>query len=964
MAISRSLMNRQLRANGGIMDVTPRENFGLGSSLKKFVRKIIPNEVADIATKAAPFVAPFNPLLAAGMSGIGTFDQTGSIGDSLKAGGMNYALGQGARYIGGGAQNLQTGFNPFSGYNASAGLTRGLLTNPVSDQGGLGKFFSNQGTIAKQGVQGVGTGDANLAEQIAAQGRAVNADSIGQFTEGLTGGNSTITDAVINKNTVVKEPGFLKNMFDGIKDQDYRKVAQTIGDGAKKFGKAMFTKPNPIPGGKPLIDKAAVMGAIAFTGSYIEAKALADDAGVELTEEAYDEARKTEKQEEYAGYLTNFFGGKKDGGRIGYGNGANEFMSEQMMLESNPGAAESGSPITIDTTMTGLINKYNTYKKSAPGVSEETRIFLKNDLLKSLEDAGISQEEFMMRLSEDTEMKANGGRIGYGLGDLVRGSAGVFQPTSASMNAGDAPSFEGGSGMGGMIADLIRKNPQMFSSSQNTSPVNQGDQGFVNQGSNGMFSTLFSNPNIYNKFIKNKKNFIDQNLNLIDDREEVANGGRIGFKKGSDPVYEMYLEDLEAGTIPSDKSYNEYLDDIEEDPDYDYSYAKGGRVTRKLGSPEEGERSGVMEMLAVDVDAGGDEEENMMMAYKPGSFYKKDFKPMEVDAINERLQSFLDGEGGGLPLPLIGTVKGIANTLKAGKPVFTGPEKTTIIRNLAGRSRGTSAYKELGKSIPEAKRIMDNPIDYLKDAAIFKELLKGVFKKDGGRIGYAFGTPENKAEGRDKTVMEMGVEDTIIENPKPELPNMEVAGDILPYEKIKLWEIIGKDIYDDWSSFSEIYDKYGADRMWKGVSGRPGKKNGGRIGLKDGTGSSNRVAQLMLERDWLLSKDEDVSFIDLELERDFGIQMKAEGGVMEARVPTGQPRLNQGGVAERDYRETGGFVPVGIKERADDVPAMLSKNEFVMTADSVRGLGNGSVEEGSKKLYNTMKQAEQKGKIA
>jgi hypothetical protein len=959
MAISRSLMNRQLRANGGIMDVTPRENFGLGSSLKKFVRKIIPNEVADIATKAAPFVAPFNPLLAAGMSGIGTFDQTGSIGDSLKAGGMNYALGQGARYIGGGAQNLQTGFNPFSGYNASAGLTRGLLTNPVSDQGGLGKFFSNQGTIAKQGVQGVGTGDANLAEQIAAQGRAVNADSIGQFTEGLTGGNSTITDAVINKNTVVKEPGFLKNMFDGIKDQDYRKVAQTIGDGAKKFGKAMFTKPNPIPGGKPLIDKAAVMGAIAFTGSYIEAKALADDAGVELTEEAYDEARKTEKQEEYAGYLTNFFGGKKDGGRIGYGNGANEFMSEQMMLESNPGAAESGSPITIDTTMTGLINKYNTYKKSAPGVSEETRIFLKNDLLKSLEDAGISQEEFMMRLSEDTEMKANGGRIGYGLGDLVRGSAGVFQPTSASMNAGDAPSFEGGSGMGGMIADLIRKNPQMF---KNVSGQTNSSGGPMPSGSmGGMFSTLFSNPNIYNKFIKNKKDFIDQNLNLIDDREEVANGGRIGFKKGSDPVYEMYLEDLEAGTIPSDKSYNEYLDDIEEDPDYDYSYAKGGRVTRKLGSPEEGERSGVMEMLAVDVDAGGDEEENMMMAYKPGSFYKKDFKPMEVDAINERLQSFLDGEGGGLPLPLIGTVKGIANTLKAGKAVFTGPEKTTIIRNLAGRSRGTSAYKELGKSIPEAKRIMDNPIDYLKDAAIFKELLKGIFKKDGGRIGYAFGTPENKAEGRDKTVMEMGVEDTIIENPKPELPNMEVAGDILPYEKIKLWEIIGKDIYDDWSSFSEIYDKYGADRMWKGVSGRPGKKDGGRIGLRDGTGG-NRVSQLLILRDEALSKGEDTSIFDAEIFQLTGKTFKSIGGISE--IPTGQPRLNQGGVAERDYRETGGFVPVGIKERADDVPAMLSKNEFVMTADSVRGLGNGSVEEGSKKLYNTMKQAEQKGKIA
>ena len=92
-----------------------------------------------------------------------------------------------------------------------------------------------------------------------------------------------------------------------------------------------------------------------------------------------------------------------------------------------------------------------------------------------------------------------------------------------------------------------------------------------------------------------------------------ANGGRIGFKKGSDPVYEMYLEDLEAGIIPSDKSYNEYLDDIEDDPDYDYSYAKGGRVSRKFGSPKEGESE--IGIMAIDVEAGDDEdEEDMMMA--------------------------------------------------------------------------------------------------------------------------------------------------------------------------------------------------------------------------------------------------------------------------------------------------------------------------------------------------------------
>jgi hypothetical protein len=79
MAISRMQMNRQLYAGGGIMDVTPRENFGWGSKFKKFVRKVIPNEIADVAVKAAPFVAPFNPLIAAGMAGLGGFDQTGSI---------------------------------------------------------------------------------------------------------------------------------------------------------------------------------------------------------------------------------------------------------------------------------------------------------------------------------------------------------------------------------------------------------------------------------------------------------------------------------------------------------------------------------------------------------------------------------------------------------------------------------------------------------------------------------------------------------------------------------------------------------------------------------------------------------------------------------------------------------------------------------------------------------------------
>jgi hypothetical protein len=794
MAISRFLMNRQLRANGGIMDVTPRENFGLGSSLKKFVRKIIPNEVAEIATKAAPFVAPFNPALAGVMGGLGSFDQTGSISGALKSGAMNYGGGQLARYAGG------AGFqgNPFGQGGAfTQGGFQGGFSSPLGNQTGLGKLFSNQGTDPVQGINSGRGGDS--------------ASALSRSTANVPGGAEQFATAdaagvtsQLTKDTILKQPGVFDSITESIKNFDYKGLGNKTLELGKKFGKAAFYDKDGN------IDRAAVMGAIAFAGSYAEALALADDAGIELTEGAYDEARKTEKQKEYAGYLTNFFGGKKDGGRIGfksgyspgivsaaleeynsvygtnssgeeilvkdlysggfeefldiytgdayekkadggrigYGNGANEFMSEQMMLESNPGAAESGSPITIDTTMTGLINKYNTYKKSAPGVSEETRIFLKNDLLKSLEDAGISQEEFMMRLSEDTEMKANGGRIGYALGT----------PRDTTM-------FEE------LNADTIYR-PDSTITLPNEMPG--GD---------------------------NRMPGDDRRVDKYDDYEFDQDKKTDSIRLLAD----FYMR--EEGMSESD-AYEKAVGEI-----YDIQLKEGGRVSRKLGSPEEGEKKGVMEMLAVEVGAGGDEEENMMMA--------------DIS--------------------------------------FNSAEKSFLFKNLA----------KLGGA----------------DRSINMPKLYGILKNPN--------------------------------NPR----NLEDARMLKAFIEIKM----------------------------------PGFKSGGRIGLKDGTGG-NRVSQLLILRDEALSKGEDTSIFDAEIFQLTGKTFRSIGGISE--IPTGQPRLNQGGVAERDYRETGGFVPVGIKERADDVPAMLSKNEFVMTADSVRGLGNGSVEEGSKKLYNTMKQAEQKGKIA
>ena len=86
-----------------------------------------------------------------------------------------------------------------------------------------------------------------------------------------------------------------------------------------------------------------------------------------------------------------------------------------------------------------------------------------------------------------------------------------------------------------------------------------------------------------------------------------------------------------------------------------------------------------------------------------------------------------------------------------------------------------------------------------------------------------------------------------------------------------------------------------------------------------------------------------------------------KGGRAELAMGSEVPvRNNQGGITELDYRNTGGFVPIGVKEKADDVPAMLSKNEFVFTADAVRAAGGGSMNKGAQKMYGLMKSLENK----
>jgi hypothetical protein len=98
----------------------------------------------------------------------------------------------------------------------------------------------------------------------------------------------------------------------------------------------------------------------------------------------------------------------------------------------------------------------------------------------------------------------------------------------------------------------------------------------------------------------------------------------------------------------------------------------------------------------------------------------------------------------------------------------------------------------------------------------------------------------------------------------------------------------------------------------------------------------------------------------------------ADGGLMRQNYAEGSkepvakktmPLLDMDGM-EKDYRADGGFVPIGRMERADDVPARLSKNEFVFTADAVRNAGDGDVDKGAEVMYNMMKNLEAGGEVS
>jgi len=99
-------------------------------------------------------------------------------------------------------------------------------------------------------------------------------------------------------------------------------------------------------------------------------------------------------------------------------------------------------------------------------------------------------------------------------------------------------------------------------------------------------------------------------------------------------------------------------------------------------------------------------------------------------------------------------------------------------------------------------------------------------------------------------------------------------------------------------------------------------------------------------------------------EGDAALDRFKEGWAQGGRIGADEGGLMNLGGMEKDYRQEGGFVPIGGKEKADDVPARLSKNEFVFTADAVRAAGGGDIDQGAEIMENLMENLEAGGRIS
>ena len=377
--------------------------------------------------------------------------------------------------------------------------------------------------------------------------------------------------------------------------------------------------------------------------------------------------------------------------------------------------------------------------------------------------------------------------------------------------------------------------------------------------------------------------------------QKVAQGGIIGLKNGGDPNAGITALRKKAPGVVKAMGFN-----MGGGPGIEALRKKAPDVVKRMGFYKGTGENGVMD---INVDT------NMKMAYEPGvpttgdlyDINNPDYKGINKKVIIEFIEE-------GIPLG------------------YTSPEEyyEDFYGIMGSKNKENTDMKmaEIPKDLTmdEAVRIFKlsndrDPISIEEVIEFFKNRklsAKGgiIGLRNGGRPGYMDG-------GTDGTV---DVKDFITKKDDVEILNRiySESGD----EGVQAYIQENPELKD---KYANIYTDYETDTV-KVIKNQ----------LYDMKSSDSGIIMLNVTENGIEP-----------IEKKKGGRVKrAGGGVMDL------------GGMEKDYRFNGGFVPLGEYEKKDDVPARLSKNEFVFTADAVRAAGGGSINKGAQKMYDTMKTLE------
>jgi len=689
------------------------------------------------------------------------------------------------------------------------------------------------------------------------------------------------------------------------------------------------------------------------------------------------------------------------------------------------------------------------------GPIEQARSFYTNNLGMNPQEADAVLGDAMASLNQQNQPQsmmqmASGGRIGYAFGKSV----------SATFTAQPGGSVGEARGIGGLLAKAINNNPQMFRPTQVSSPR----------------ATLYQTK---------ATDFIDENENGIDDRQEAAYGGRIGYQMGG--VSTMPMDYGQSLQVPQQMPTNfSSAQNITMNPLLNYGQPQLGQAggtpltmnrggIARLGYQMGGEAmmqpqgmqqeqpmqlgegdNALLTIIQLLIEQGVDPQTAEKLARQILQIFAQGGEPALDQFINQLEQQeqteamaaggiagygYRQGYGFGSIVKSIGkgisgAVKGVAKAVKSvakspigrialtiGATMLMGPAGLNLGAGVFGASNAflagainAGAANLLVQGITTGKF---NPKEALLAGAI-GGLTSGLTQPGTVDTSSAVNNTSNITSDFSKvglgntTVPYSGLESDISSmirptglegqvgtgyaTPPPNQPfYMQGAGDGSPInanaitsdysypgtiDKLKTSASnFGTDMLNKaQTGIQNLYqDPLGTVTKLAGSAYDTVKENAiplltGAVAGKYLFGSPQQPDESDDDFDQrrkaetneyvtLYGKNlniKDADFYAREKARN-PFQTAANGGIMGYRkggsmVPPA--RQIEGGVIELDARKTGGYIPYGKKERVDDVPAMLAKDEFVFTSRAVKAAGGGSAKRGAARMYALMKQLE------